>query len=103
MCSQFNGTLTKSVGWSLGKYLPGSNGLCEVQRAARINAFIPLNMTRMQWATWSDWEEGTEVESGRENNFAVTGQATSNVLSWTIISGDERTVDHYEIYASTNG
>lgn len=103
MCSQFNGTLTKSLGWSLGKYLPGSNGVCEVQRALVINAAIPANMTRMQWATWSDWEEGTAVESGIENNFSVTAQMNTNLLSWTITSGDERTVDHYEIYAASNG
>jgi hypothetical protein len=103
MCSQFNGTLTKSLSWSLGKYLPGSNGVCEVQRALVINAAIPANMTRMQWATWSDWEEGTAIEGGIENNFAVTAQMNTNLLSWTITSGDERTVDHYEIYAASNG
>jgi hypothetical protein len=104
MCGSFNGTLTKSVGWSMGKYLPSSNGVCVVQRAVTINSSIPANMTRMQWTTWSDWEEGTQVESGIENNFALTGQVnTTNVLSWTITAGDERTIDHYEIYASTNG
>jgi hypothetical protein len=104
MCGNFNGTLTKSVSWSMGKYLPSSNGVCVVQRAASINSVIPANMTRMQWTTWSDWEEGTQVESGIENNFALSGQVnTPNVLSWTITGGDERTVDHYEIYAATNG
>jgi hypothetical protein len=103
MCSQFNGTLTKSVSWSMGKYLPGSNGLCMVERAASINSAIPGNMTRMQWPTWSDWEEGTEVETGIENHFALTANVNANnVLSWTI-AGDERTIDHYEVYASSNG
>jgi hypothetical protein len=103
MCGNFNGTLTKSVSWSMGKYLPSSNGLCVVHRSAAINSVIPANITRMQWATWSDWEEGTQVEGGIENNFALTAQVNSNLLSWTISSGDERTVDHYEIYISTNG
>jgi hypothetical protein len=103
MCSHFDGTLTKSVSWSEGKYLPSSNGLCEVERAAAINAIIPPNMTRMQWATWSDWEEGTAVEAGMENDFSITNQVSGSLLKWTIASGDERTIDHYEIYASTNG
>jgi hypothetical protein len=104
MCGSFNGTLTKSVGWSMGKYLPSSNGVCVVQRAATINASIPSNMTRMQWTTWSDWEEGSEVEAGIENAFALTSQInTTNLLSWTITAGDESTIDHYEIYAATNG
>src|SRR5579859_6681200 len=88
----------------MGKYLPSSNGLCVVQRAAAINTAIFPAMTRMQWTTWSDWEEGTQVESGTENNFAVNPQFFSpGTLNWSITSGDERTVDHYEIYASTNG
>ena len=104
MCGNFNGTLTKSVGWSMGKYLPSSNGLCVVERAAAISSSIPSNMTRMQWTTWSDWEEGTQVESGIENNVAVACQFSSpSVLSWSVIAGEVRTVDHYEIYASTNG
>ena len=104
MCAHFNGTLTKSVAWSLGKYLPGGNGLCEYYRAQEINHVIPTNMTRMQWATWSDYEEGTEIETGTENYFAsTTSMTSSNVLSWRITSGDERTIDHYEVYAATNG
>lgn len=104
MCARFDGTLTKSVGWSMGKYLPCSNGLCEVERASSISAAIPGNMTRMQWPTWSDWEEGTQVESGIENDFAVAAQIVgSNALSWTITAGDERTIDHYEVYISTDG
>jgi hypothetical protein len=80
MCARFNGTLTADPSWSLGKYLPSGNGLCEVERAAAISQAIPTNMTRMQWATWSDYEEGTEIELGVE-----------------------RTIDHYEVYAVTNG
>src|SRR5262249_43832780 len=67
MCGNFNGTLTKSVSWSMGKYLPSSNGVCVVARASVISSAIFPNMTRMQWTTWSDWEEGTQVESGIEN------------------------------------
>jgi hypothetical protein len=104
MCAHFNGTLTKSISWSLGKYLPSGNGLCEYYRAQAINASIPTNMTRMQWATWSDYEEGTEIETGTENYVGLTASlVSSNILSWIITSGDERTVDHYEVYAVTNG
>ncbi len=104
MCAHFNGTLTRSVRWSKGKYLPSGNGLCEVERAAAINCTIPPNMTRMQWVTWNDWEEGSEVEAGIENGFSLRGKIEPpNRVSWTPISGDERTIDHYEIYASSNG
>ena len=104
MCGNFNGTLTGTTNWSLGRYLPSSNGLCLIQRAAAINSVIPANVTRMQWATWSDWEEGTEVESPIDNNVTLSIQIiATNILSWTNINGDQRTIDHYEIYASTDG
>jgi len=104
MCSQFDGTLTKTVGWSLGKYLPGSNGLCLVERAATINSAIPSSMTRMQWPTWSDWEEGTEVEAAIENHVALSVQTNATGgISWSVTAGEPRTIDHYEIYASADG
>ncbi len=103
MCSQFNGTLTKSTNWSMGKYLPGSNGLCLVQRAAAINSAMITNFTRMQWVTWSDWEEGTQIETGIENGVAINPHLNGSVLSWTITSGEPQAIGHYEIYASTNG
>lgn len=105
MVAGFNGTLTKSVSWSMGKYLPRGSGACLVQWAKKIDAVIPANVTRMQWATWSDWEEGTQIESGVENDFAVQAKLSGGTLSWTFTSGtgDESTIDHYEIYASTDG
>jgi hypothetical protein len=103
ICSQFNGTLTKSTNWSMGKYLPSSNGLCLVERAAAINTAMITNFTRMQWVTWSDWEEGTEVETGIENWASVNPQLNGSLLSWSITTGEAKAIDHYEIYASADG
>jgi hypothetical protein len=105
MVAGFNGTLTKSVGWSEGKYLPRGSGACLVQGAKTIDAAIPANVTRMQWVTWSDWEEGSEVESGVENDVTVTASVKGSTLSWSYTSGtgDESTIDHYEVYASADG
>jgi hypothetical protein len=105
MAAGFNGTLTKSVGWSMGKYLPRGNGACIVKWAEKINSVIPSNITRMQWATWSDWEEGTQIESGVENDASVSASAQGSTLSWAVSAGtgDESTIDHYEVYASANG
>src|ERR1051325_7580562 len=103
ICSQFNGTLTKSTNWSMGKYLPSSNGLCLIERAAAINTAMITNFTRMQWVTWSDWEEGTEVETGIENWASVNPQLNGSLLSWSITTGEAKAIDHYEIYASADG
>jgi len=105
MVAGFNGTLTKTVAWSKGKYLPRGSGAAVVQIAQKIDSVITPNVTRMQWATWSDWEEGTEIESGVENDVVVTATVKGAELAWTYTSGtgDESTIDHYEVYASADG
>ena len=105
LAAGFDGTLTKSVSWSKGKYLPRGSGACIVQWSKTIDSAIPKNVTRMQWATWSDWEEGTEIESGVENDAVVTASIAGSKMSWTITTGtgDESTIDHYEIFASIDG
>lgn len=101
----FNGMLTKSVSWSMGKYLPRGEGACVVAWANKINSVIPANVTRMQVVTWSDWEEGSQVETGVENDAAVQATISGTTLSWTVTTGtgDESTIDHYEVYASPDG
>ncbi len=104
MTAGFNGTLTGSTTWSLGKYLPQNSGAAMVQRAGFINTNIPRNVTRMQWATWNDYTEGSSVEPGIENNFAVNASIAGLAVNWTYTSGtgDESTIDHYEVYASAD-
>ena len=105
MVAGFDGTLTDSVAWSKGKYLPRGDGACVVEWAKKIDAVIPKNVTRMQWATWSDWEEGTQVESGVENGALVTASIDGARVTWTVTTGtgDESTIDHFDVYASRDG
>jgi hypothetical protein len=105
MMAGFNGMLTKTTAWSKGKYIPRDNGACLVARADKLGAVIPANVTRMQWVTWSDWEEGTQIETGVDNGLAVTATVAGSTVTWTVSggTGDERTLDHYAIYASSDG
>ncbi len=102
MMSGFNGMLTRSTSWSKGLYLPRDSGACQMAWAAKTNAVIPPQITRMQWATWSDWEEGTSIEGGVENDAQVTASISGKTVSWNVTTGtgDESTIDHYEIYAA---
>ncbi|MGE5180923.1 MAG: hypothetical protein ACM31C_02625 [Acidobacteriota bacterium] len=100
----FDGTLTRTVSWSQGKYLPRGDGACLVRWAATIDGVIPANVTRMQWVTWSDWEEGTAVEPGVESAIALAAAIDGDHLAWTVSGGGgEPTIDHYEIYATEDG
>ncbi len=60
----------------------------------------------MQVATWDDYEEGTEVETGIDNcatvSASVSGTVIAPVPSFTGV-GSEETVDHYTVYLSTDG
>ena len=80
----FDGTLTKSVAWSKGKYIPKDSGGCLVARADRLVQILPANVTRMQWVTWSDWEEGTEVETGIDNALAIDAHLEGTQLAWSV-------------------
>ncbi len=105
MCASFNGTLTGRKDWSLGKYLPSDDGACLIERAKRIDRVITPNVTRMQWVTWQDYEEGSAVEQGIENSISVAAAVSGENLTWTVRggTGDERTIDHYDVYASIDG
>jgi len=76
-----------------------------MQRAAAYNTNIPSNVTRMQWVTWDDYMEGSEIETGAENNVTVTASISGTSVNWTFTSGtgDETVIDHYEVYASHDG
>lgn len=56
----------------------------------------------IQLVTWNDYEEGTEIESGVDNCVTVSPAMNGSTLSWSI-SGDERTVHHYEVFISADG
>jgi hypothetical protein len=102
---RFNGTLTKKVSWSEGKMMPGDSGKCLLSQASVVNANIPVNCIGILWATWDDWEEGSAIESGVENNIVITEKIAGQVVSWTVAggTGDESTIHAYKILASADG
>jgi len=56
----------------------------------------------LQLATWNDYEEGTEIESGIDNCVTVAAALAGQTLTWSI-TGQESTLDHYVIYISQDG
>ena len=56
----------------------------------------------MQVATWNDYEEGTEVETGVDNCYTVTASLASNTLDWTLHASNSyattSTIHHFTIY-----
>jgi hypothetical protein len=58
----------------------------------------------MQIATWNDYEEGSEIETGIDNCAFLVPSASGNTMSWTLGGGaSESTIHHYTVFASTDG
>ena len=57
----------------------------------------------LQPVTWSDYEEGTEIESGIDSCLTVSSSLASAVLSWsTSGAGSANNIDHFTVYISTD-
>jgi PKD repeat protein len=97
----FNDTL---AGWSANRIMNqncGQTWLSTWTEAAKYYS-VSRQMYAFQVATWNDYEEATEIESGIENCVAVSGAVNGNTLTWSI-TGQENTVDHYTVFASLDG
>lgn len=58
----------------------------------------------LQVATWNDYEEGTEIETGIDNCLSITPQIDGGRLRWALSgAGSENTVDHYTVFLSKDG
>jgi hypothetical protein len=60
-------------------------------------------LATLQIATWNDYEEGTEIESGIDGCTFVVPSLSGTTLNWTVGGGPENTVDHFTVFASTDG
>jgi hypothetical protein len=104
VCPGFNGYLTRSVGWSKGKMLPRASGACWIARASEANSKYTSQIVGIMVPTWNDWEEGSDIEGGIENDITVTASRLTTHLNWSASggTGDESTIDHYEVIASND-
>ncbi len=62
----------------------------------------------LQIATWNDYNEGTEIESGIDNCYTVSAKVDGSNLAWSLETANPSaasltTVSHIEIYDSRNG
>ncbi len=97
----FNDTLAS---WSLNRVMKQQCGQTWLETFAKINSYYngghPLDA--IQLVTWNDYEEGTELETGIDNCVSISARQAGGSLRWQL-SGDESTIDHYQIYISANG
>lgn len=79
-------------------------------------AAAPFSPAFMQAVTWSDYDEGTEIETGIDNcvssvTAAMGTNALANTITWNVnfsaradgSTGDDSTIDRFNIYDSSDG
>jgi len=107
--SFFKGFDDRYAPWTKGRVVDQACGLTFVRSLSAVSTYLGRsfsNLPLLQVATWNDYEEGTEVETGIDNCAAVSAGVSGTVIkpvpSFTGV-GSEETVDHYEVYLSRDG
>jgi hypothetical protein len=97
----FNDSL---AAWSTGRVMSQQCGQTWLQTFSEANSAYNFaqKLPYLQLVTWNDYDEGTEIESGIDSCFSLSPALSSGMLQWQI-SGNENTVDHYNVYISQDG
>ncbi len=98
----FNDSL---AAWGSNRYVDqqcGQHWLAQLADAGLYYTAYPTRLNAMQIATWNDYEEGTEIESGIDNCVGISAAMSGSSLIWGI-TGLENTVHHYTVFISTDG
>jgi hypothetical protein len=97
----FNDTLAS---WGSNRIMGQQCGQTWLQTFSELNSIYSAGkqLPYLQFVTWNDYEEATEIESGIDNCLTLSASAPANSIEW-VVNGNENTVDHYTVYISTDG
>ena len=97
----FNDSLAS---WNSGRVMSQQCGGTWLKTFSDVNSLYNAGkqLPYLQLVTWNDYEEATEIESGIDSCFSLNASLSGNSLQWGI-NGSENTVDHYNVYISTDG
>jgi len=97
----FNDTLAS---WGLHRIMDQKCGVTWLDSMAEIGKYYSASrpLGSIQLATWNDYEEGSELESGIDNCVSLAPSLSGSTLNWAV-TGTERGVDHYTVFISLDG
>jgi PKD repeat protein len=101
----FNGTLTKSTGWSLGKYIARQNGKTWLDWWNTHKTWLINSGKRIDYilsVTWDDYEEGSAIQGGIRTDARISALKSGNIISFSI-TGSEATIKQYNLWGTTDG
>ncbi len=90
--------------WGSGRVMSQQCGQTWLQTFSEANSLHNAGkpLPYLQLVTWNDYEEATEIESGIDSCFSLNASVSGSALQWGV-NGNENTVDHYNVYISTDG
>jgi PKD repeat protein len=100
----FNGTLTKSTTWSLGKWLDKRNGQTWLD-VWKTNSDYVAGGKRLDYVctvTLDDYQEGSAVQGGIRTDITINLALSGNLLNFSV-TGNENSVRRYNLWGSTDG
>lgn len=102
--SGYKGFNDSLASWGTGRLIQQQCGQTWLTSVAQSGKYFSTSkqMLGIQMATWNDYEEGTEIESGIDNCVTVSATVNGTVVSWSL-SGQANTVDHYTVFLSQDG
>lgn len=104
MGAAYKGFNDSLAGWGSGRVMSQQCGQTWLQTFSQVNRLYNSGrqLPYLQLVTWNDYEEGTEIESGIDSCFSLSASVSGNTLAWTV-QGNEGTIDHYNVYSSSDG
>ena len=93
--------------WGTGRIMDQQCGQTWMQSLTESNSYYSGGVPYLEVATWNDYNEGTEIESGIDNCYTVSASVSSSTMQWQLNASSANaslsTVAHMEIYDSTDG
>lgn len=95
-----------NASWSGNRVMAQQCGQVLLKTAKEISKYYggtEPQIPYVQVITWNDYEEGTAVESGIDNCYAVNASISGSTLSWSLVASDSRyaspsTIHHFAVY-----
>ena len=102
--SGYKGFNDSLASWGTGRLIQQQCGQTWLASTAEAGNFYSVSkqMLGIQMATWNDYEEGTEIESGTDNCVTINAAVSGTVVSWSL-TGQANTVDHTTVFLSQDG
>jgi hypothetical protein len=103
----YKGFNSSQAAWGAGRIMDQQCGTTWINSLTESNLYYSYGLPYLEIATWNDYNEGTEIETGIDNCYSVSAGVSHASLNWQLNSlnydASLSTVSHIEIYDSPDG